>query len=127
MNSEDEISEQNPGERRSADRSPLMRRRSDRSWSCNTTNAGDMEPRAGRRSTDGGGADIYERRWRVWKAFLERPSAATLLGAFLLVGMFVYIALVTTLGSGPVPSLVGNAFLLILGYFFGQGACSGKH
>jgi len=57
---------------------------------------------------------------------LERQSVATLLGAFLLVSMFLYIS-VAAVGGVGVPSLVGNAFLLILGYFFGQAgsSCSG--
>lgn len=88
--------------------------------------AGDV-PTRGRRRIDGSTADQYEKHWRVWKLLLERQSVATLLGAFLLVSMFLYIS-VAALGGVVVPSLVGNAFLLILGYFFGQaGSSSSGH
>jgi VIT1/CCC1 family predicted Fe2+/Mn2+ transporter len=67
--------------------------------------------------------ELAERRSRLWRSFLERQSVATMLGALLLILMFLFIAIAA--GSGAkVPELVSNAFLVILGYFFGQGGSS---
>jgi hypothetical protein len=72
-------------------------------------------------STELSRLEVFERRSRVWQSFLERQSVATMIGAFLLIAIFVFIATSTLLGK-PVPELVSNAFLVILGYFFGNGA-----
>ena len=63
--------------------------------------------------------ELFERRSRVWQKFLERQSVATIIGAVLLVAMFAFIAASASLGT-PIPELISNAFLVILGYFFGQ-------
>ena len=72
-------------------------------------------------STELSRIEVFERRSRVWQSFLERQSVATMIGAFLLVAMFVFIVISTVLGK-RVPELVSNAFLVILGYFFGNAA-----
>jgi len=65
-------------------------------------------------------ADAYERRWRIrHQTFLERQSVATIIGAILLIAMFVFIA-VSVHVKTPIPELISNAFLVILGYFFGH-------
>ena len=61
---------------------------------------------------------IRERRAAIYRSFLERESVASVVGAILLValgltlvvGMFVHVA---------ATDVISNAFLLILGYFFG--------
>ena len=63
--------------------------------------------------------EIRERRSAIYRSFLERESVASVVGAVLLlalgatliVGMFTRVA---------ISQLIANAFLLILGYFFGQ-------
>ena len=63
--------------------------------------------------------DIFERRSRVYRSFLERESVATIIGALLLV-MLVIAQLTAMFLQTPTSDIVNNAFLLILGYFFGQ-------
>jgi hypothetical protein len=61
---------------------------------------------------------IRERRAAIYRSFLERESVASVVGAILLVvlgvtliiGMFVHVT---------ASDVISNAFLLILGYFFG--------
>jgi hypothetical protein len=63
--------------------------------------------------------ELFERKSEVWFSLLERESAATLLGGFLL--LVIVIAHVTAIFSKfPIPEILNNAFLIILGYFFGQ-------
>jgi|ERR1051325_2439431 hypothetical protein len=69
--------------------------------------------------------ELFERKSRVWQSFLERQSVASMLGTILLLSMFAYIALAS--GTGVrVPELVNNAFLVILGYFFGQSGSGSR-
>ncbi|MFI7609346.1 hypothetical protein ACIBTV_30130 [Micromonospora sp. NPDC049366] len=63
--------------------------------------------------------EILERRSRVYKSFLERESVATLVGGLLLVSLTVAL-LVAMFAKLPVSEIVSSAFLIILGYFFGQ-------
>ena len=79
--------------------------------------------RPGRRRTDDANLDPYERRWRVVRYVLERDSAATILGALLLLSTFVFVAC-ASLFEATVPDPVSNAFLLLLGYFFGHAGNS---
>jgi hypothetical protein len=65
--------------------------------------------------------EVFERRSRVWQGFLERQSVATIVGAILLIAIFVFIAASSAFGT-TVPELINNAFLVILGYFFGQAS-----
>lgn len=68
--------------------------------------------------------EIRERKWRMRKSLLEREPVAVLIGGLLLflltgslvVGMFMKI---------QAPEILANAFLLILGFFFGQSASGG--
>jgi hypothetical protein len=65
--------------------------------------------------------EVFERRSRVWQVFLERQSVATIVGAILMIAIFVFIAVSAVIGT-MVPELISNAFLVILGYFFGQAS-----
>ncbi len=72
-----------------------------------------------------GKIEVFERRSRVWQSFLERQSVATMVGAILLLAIFIFIVVAASSGT-VVPELINNAFLVILGYFFGQaGSKSG--
>lgn len=73
----------------------------------------------------------FERRSKVWQSYLERESASTVIGGMLLLligcalitSMFLNPVLSVLSGQEPVPfssDILNNAFLLILGYFFGQ-------
>lgn len=63
--------------------------------------------------------EMKERRARIWQAFLEKESVATIIGSFLLIVLTIcmIIAMFTSVQS---TEILNNAFLLILGYFFGQ-------
>lgn len=63
--------------------------------------------------------ELLERRSAVWRSFLERESAATIIGAVLLVILAISLIAAMFVGT-PVPEIVSSAFLLVLGYFFGQ-------
>lgn len=63
--------------------------------------------------------ELFERRSKVWFSLLERESAATILGGVLL--LIIMVAHVTAIFSKfSIPEILNNAFLIILGYFFGQ-------
>jgi Fe2+ transport system protein B len=65
--------------------------------------------------------ELFERKTKVWFSLLERESASTIIGGILLI-----IIVLVQAGSifirmrTPVPDIFNNAFLIILGYFFGQ-------
>ncbi|WP_431902565.1 hypothetical protein [Nonomuraea sp. bgisy101] len=63
--------------------------------------------------------EISERKWRMRWSFLEREPVAILIGAVLLIllGLALIVAMFT---STRTPEVVTSAFLLILGFFFGQ-------
>jgi uncharacterized membrane protein len=63
--------------------------------------------------------EMKERRARIWQTFLEKESVATMIGSLLLIILTVclVIAMFTKIQS---TDILNNAFLLILGYFFGQ-------
>jgi uncharacterized membrane protein len=63
--------------------------------------------------------EIRERKWAIYRSFLERESMASVIGALLLtcLGAALIIAMFT---HTVTPEIVSSAFLLILGYFFGQ-------
>jgi hypothetical protein len=63
--------------------------------------------------------EIRERRSAIYRSFLERESVASVVGAMLLLafGATLIIAMFTHAATSVV---ITNAFLLILGYFFGQ-------
>jgi hypothetical protein len=61
----------------------------------------------------------FERRSKVWFSLLERESAATIIGGILL--LIIIVAHITAIFSKfSIPEILNNAFLIILGYFFGQ-------
>ena len=65
--------------------------------------------------------EIDERRWQMRKSLLEREPAAVLIGAVLLVVMTLAL-LIAMFTHTSTPEIVSSAFLLILGFFFGQTA-----
>lgn len=84
---------------------------------------------------------LYDKKVRFWRTLIERESAATIVGSILLmlICFFMFfvaaIDVVLSLKSGiqqqytllkDALGILGNAFLLILGYFFGQTAASLK-
>ncbi|MBU3063194.1 hypothetical protein KO481_16865 [Nocardia sp. NEAU-G5] len=68
--------------------------------------------------------EIQERRWKMRKSILDREPAAVLVGAVLLAVLTVALIFAMFFHT-PVPEILSSAFLLILGFFFGQTA-SGK-
>lgn len=63
--------------------------------------------------------ELWERRSKVLLSFLERESAATIIGAVLLI--IIAVGHLAALGfEFTIPETLDSAFLLILGYFFGQ-------
>lgn len=64
-------------------------------------------------------AEINERRYRIIKSFLERESVATIIGALLLF-ILTIVLVVAAFRHTALPEIINNAFLLILGYFFGR-------
>jgi len=69
--------------------------------------------------------EIFERRSRVWQTFLERQSVATIVGAILLIAILLFISVASAIGAS-IPELMSNAFLVILGYFFGQAGATAE-
>jgi hypothetical protein len=62
--------------------------------------------------------EIRERRWAIYRSFIERESMASIMGAVLLLALAVVLATAMFTHTAP-PDVITNAFLLILGYFFG--------
>ncbi|MBF5001832.1 hypothetical protein IRT45_32405 [Nocardia sp. BSTN01] len=63
--------------------------------------------------------ELSERKWKMRTSLLEREPAAVLIGAVLLAAMALALIVGMFIHTPP-PDLLGNAFLLILGFFFGQ-------
>lgn len=63
--------------------------------------------------------EVQERKWRMRKSLLDREPAAVLIGAVLLSAITLALIIATFVHT-PVPDILANAFLLILGFFFGQ-------
>jgi hypothetical protein len=62
---------------------------------------------------------VQERRSRMRRSWFERESIASIIGALLL--LLLGITLIIAMFTGTTaPEIVTSAFLLILGYFFGQ-------
>jgi len=62
---------------------------------------------------------IFERRAKIWQALLARESIASVAGGLLLLALAA--ALVIAMFTGTTTStVITNAFLIVLGYFFGQ-------
>lgn len=60
--------------------------------------------------------DSFERKSKIWLSFLQRESAASLIGAIVL--LLLTLALI----FGKESQILSNGFLVILGYFFGQSS-----
>lgn len=69
--------------------------------------------------------EIRERRWAIYRSFLERESMASVIGAFLLITLAVALV-ISMFTRTPTPTIISSAFLLILGYFFGQTTARGQ-
>lgn len=67
--------------------------------------------------------EIQERRWQLRKSILEREPAAVVIGGLLLIVIAVAL-LIAMFTHTAVPEIVSSAFLLILGFFFGQSTGS---
>jgi len=66
-------------------------------------------------------AELFERRLRAWTGFFARESMATYIGAFILI-LLTFVQIFAMFSEKTDTSeIINNAFLLILGYFFGQG------
>lgn len=65
--------------------------------------------------------ELFERRSKVWFSLLERESASTILGGILLL-VIIAAHIIAIFSKFSVPEILNNAFLIILGYFFGQSA-----
>lgn len=62
-------------------------------------------------------------RSEIWQSFLVRESVATIVGGCLLLLITVTL-LIAMFFRIPIPDIVNNSFLVILGYFFGQATSS---
>src|SRR5262249_54586175 len=68
---------------------------------------------------------VKERTWLMRKSLLEREPVAVVVGSVLLV--LVTLALVVGMfAKVAAPEILANAFLLILGFFFGQSGSFGN-
>ncbi|MEV0803925.1 hypothetical protein AB0I34_39970 [Kribbella sp. NPDC050281] len=64
--------------------------------------------------------EMMERRTAIYHTFLERESIASIVGAVLLLLLAGSLIVAMFVGTA-VTEVVSNSFLLVLGYFFGQG------
>jgi hypothetical protein len=63
--------------------------------------------------------EMRERKWAIYRSFIERESMASIIGSILLI--LLAVVLIIGMFSHTAPSdVVSNAFLLVLGYFFAQ-------
>ena len=64
-------------------------------------------------------AETFQIKSKVWLSFLQRESMATLIGAVLLI--LITLTLISfNIFNKEAADILNNAFLVILGYFFGQ-------
>jgi hypothetical protein len=63
--------------------------------------------------------ELKERRAKIYRAWTAREVVASIAGVVLLVGLGIALVVAMFIGT-PVAEVVSSAFLLILGYFFGQ-------
>ncbi len=64
--------------------------------------------------------DGLERKSKIWLSFLQRESAASIVGAVVL--LLLTLALIVGMVFGWESQVLSNGFLVILGYFFGQSS-----
>lgn len=62
---------------------------------------------------------LLERRWDIWRRVLVREPVAVVIGSLILLLLTVTLVVATMAGI-PVPEILTNAFLVLLGYFFGH-------
>ncbi|MET9265497.1 hypothetical protein [Amycolatopsis sp. NPDC004079] len=76
----------------------------------------EVEVEAAAMATD---IDKYERKAKVWQNFLAKESVATYVGAAIL--LIMCLAVVAAMFAAvEINQVLSSAFLLVLGYFFGQ-------
>lgn len=68
--------------------------------------------------------DGLERKSKIWLSFLQRESAASIIGGMVL--LMVTVALIGGMIFGAESQILSNGFLVILGYFFGQSSSKNK-
>ncbi len=84
-------------------------------------------------------SNLYEKKVRFWTTLIERESAATIIGSVLLGLTCLFLFFIITIDAiywiykgetigvlKDALEVLSNAFLLILGYFFGQTAAASK-
>ncbi|WP_417915170.1 hypothetical protein [Candidatus Electronema sp. JM] len=64
--------------------------------------------------------DGLERKSKIWLSFLQRESAASIIGGLVL--LMLTLALIGGMIFGRESQILSNGFLVILGYFFGQSS-----
>lgn len=70
-------------------------------------------------------AELLERKLKAWTGFLSREPITNLIGFCLLIILALVHIGVLVAGSSARSEILSNAFLIILGYFFGQSAARG--
>ncbi|MGR0482015.1 MAG: hypothetical protein ACTFAL_11590 [Candidatus Electronema sp. V4] len=68
--------------------------------------------------------DGLERKSKIWLSFLQRESAASIIGGIVL--LMLTVALISGMIFGRESQILSNGFLVILGYFFGQSSSKNK-
>ena len=68
--------------------------------------------------------DGLERKSKIWLSFLQRESAASIIGGIVL--LMLTVALIGGMIFGRESQILSNGFLVILGYFFGQSSSKNK-
>ena len=68
--------------------------------------------------------DGLERKSKIWLNFLQRESAASIIGGIVL--LMLTVALISGMIFGKESQILSNGFLVILGYFFGQSSSKNK-
>uniref|UniRef100_UPI0040569063 hypothetical protein n=1 Tax=Candidatus Electronema sp. TaxID=2698783 RepID=UPI0040569063 len=68
--------------------------------------------------------DGLERKSKIWQSFLQRESAASIIGGIVL--LMLTVALISGMICGKESQILSNGFLVILGYFFGQSSSKNK-
>lgn len=70
--------------------------------------------------------ELFERRSKVWLSFIEKESIATIVGSLILI-IFAIALIVAMFNKIETTDIITNAFLVVLGYFFGQTVTRNKN